>query len=99
MANADFYPPYTDESADTDAADESSETTPDNEKDEGMSALIPLSLVKGKEVGDKVTFDLVHLYDDEAEIKRSSESPDKGPPKPEPGSMAEGMDRMSAMAG
>ena len=99
MPSADFYPDATDESADTDAAEESSETTPDNEKDEGMSALIPLSLVKGKKVGDTVTFKIAHLYDDEAEICEPDSEGEDMPKKPEAGSMAEGLDRMSAMAG
>ncbi len=60
---------------------------PDKESEyEGETALVPKSFLAGKELrpGDRVEMEVVHIYDDEIEVKPTSETE----PKREPGMMS-----------
>lgn len=88
--------------------DDSEPKEMDPEKDDGGSgmeeggvqtALIPKSLLMGKEFnpGDEVVFEVVHLYEDEVEIKYAT-GEDKEHKKKEPGTMEASEDELDMMA-
>lgn len=82
--------------ADTSAAD--SEQNPESDtEDLGETALVPKSILAGKELqpGDTVTFKVVHLYDDEVELRPESESKEEAT---EPKGMSAN-DEIDSMAG
>lgn len=60
--------------ADASAADTEQESESDTE-DLGETALVPKSILAGKDLkpGDTVTFKVVHLYDDEIELRPASD--------------------------
>jgi len=70
-----------DESSPTKAeGDDSSPKSKSKEEDDNMpTALIPKSLLAGKDFkpGDEIVFKIVHLYDDEAEIAYATEKKSK----------------------
>lgn len=76
----DYYPsPDTaDESppAAADTSNEGSQQGTESDDEVGETALVPKSILAGKDLqpGDTVTFKVVHLYDDEIALRPVSES-------------------------
>lgn len=70
------------------------------EGDVGETALLPKSILAGKDFkpGDEVVLKVVHLYDDEVEVAYAPEKPST---PPEPGGMSADneIDAMSSMKG
>lgn len=104
--NDSYYPE--DDSAPSTATDESpapegedgDDQPKDGEKMEGETALLPKSILAGKDFkpGEEVVLKVVHLYDDEVEVayatgKDEDENVNKGEPTP---AMDEAMDKMGS---
>lgn len=88
--------PYSDESAaapDSAGAGDVAEKA-DPKSGEEKSALIPKSLIEGKQPGETVSFKIVHLYEDEAEIECVGEKDDSAPKS----TMDQSTDALDAMA-
>lgn len=87
-----------------DTAEPSPKPSPEGDKDEesaGASALIPKSLLAGKDftVGDEVVLKIVHEYEDEVEVEYAPEKPKEKPTeKPAPSANDE-IDMMAAGKG
>jgi len=101
----DYYPDTENTAAsapaapDTSAADTEQNPESDTE-DLGETALVPKSILAGKELqpGDTVTFKVVHLYDDEVELRPASESNEEEE-ETEDMSASEEIDAMAQMPG
>jgi hypothetical protein len=104
-----YYPPSGDEEAMPDGAapaTEGNDNPPkegEDEQMEGETALLPKTILAGKEFkpGDEVVLKVVHLYDDEVEVayatgKDEDENDNTKKDWPE---MAGAMDKIGAMAG
>lgn len=76
---------------------------PDEKEDEGgETALIPKALLAGKEFkpGEEIMLEIVHLYDDEVEVKYATGKEDKEKPKSQMDQSDGALDKMSKpMAG
>lgn len=77
------YYPGDDESSPSQSSDDESQESPEqdnaqeesDEGDEGETALLPKSLFGGDcKPGDKYTVEVVHVYDDELEVKPSGKA-------------------------
>src|SRR6478672_1653296 len=92
---ADYY------SSDEQAApsEAQGETKPEMDKSEDgeQTALIPKTLFAGKDfkVGDDIVLKITHLYDDEAEVKYSSEDKDESKPKSTMEEAESGLEKMA----
>lgn len=69
--NSDYYP--SDDAAPSQAGSSEGTEPPkgdEDEKDEGVTALLPKSILAGKEFqpGEEVVLKIVHIYDDEVEV-------------------------------
>src|SRR5512139_1764347 len=98
----DYYPETEDTAASAPAAPDTSgtdsEQKPESDtEDLGETALVPKSILAGKTLqpGDTVTFKVVHLYDDEVELRPESES--KEEEETESMSASEEIDSMAGM--
>lgn len=84
MPNDDNYGMDSDEAAPSMAQDHD-ESKPHEDKDEGetSSALLPKTLMAGKDFkpGDEIVLKIDHIYEDEFEVSYASEKSDK-PKKP-----------------
>lgn len=95
------YYPSTDDTAESAPAAPDTEGTAGEQKpnDElGETALVPKSILAGKELqpGDTVTFKVVHLYDDEIELRPANE-PKETEPEPKGMNANEEIDMMAGM--
>lgn len=84
-----------------DTAESSPKPSPGGGKDEesaGASALLPKSLLAGKDfkVGDEVVLKIVHEYEDEVEVEYSHDEPDKKSENDEPTSSDDEIDMMAS---
>lgn len=104
---ADSYYPQ-DDGADDAAAPQQSDDTPptetnkDEQEPEGETALLPKSILAGKEFkpGEEVVLKIVHLYDDEVEVEYAKDEADSNSNEKEDSpEMAGAMGKLSAMGG
>ncbi len=93
MPSQDSY--YPDTGEDTQPTGE--DNTPDDEQAEGETALLPKSLLAGKDlkVGDEITLKVEHIYEDEVEVCPADSKEEKS----EPSAMSEAQGSMDQMAG
>lgn len=76
---ADYYP-SDGAGPDMDMAATTPDTKPTTAKEEGETALLPKSILAGKEFkpGDEVVLKIVHMYEDEVEVAYASEKEPEG---------------------
>lgn len=74
--------------------------TPEKEAEGGETALLPKSILAGKEFqpGEEVVLKVVHIYDDEVEVEYAPEKPET-PMGPEAMSADEEIEGMATMKG
>lgn len=89
------YYPQMDEEANPEASP--SEAASEREGSESASALLPKSVLGGKDfkVGDEVVLKIVHLYEDEVEVQYAPEKPTEKPAKEAPPSANDELDGMA----
>ena len=93
----DYYN-SSDAAAPSEAQDKPAEKTDSDEgKDEEQTALVPKSLLGGKDfgVGDEIIFKIVHKYEDEIEVAYASEPKKEDKPKSQMEESEGGLDRMA----
>lgn len=85
----------TDYPATEDAAENPNPESESDGKDEGATALLPKTVLGGKDFqpGEEVVLEVVHVYEDEVEVKYASEKPKSK------STMDESMGKMDEMMG